>query len=399
MIDVKPDILVWARETAGLELDEAARKLGFTDSKRSTASQKLHLLESGEKHPTRPQLYKMSKTYHQPLIAFYLPMPPRDGDYGEDFRSAASREFDRKGEARLRLLMRNVKASQNIMRNLLEEEGEAQTMSFVNSANVAMGADNLAEAIVKTLGFDRRTFREQKTVGDAFAFLRERIERLGIFVLLQSDLGSHHTTIPVEVFRGFVFADDLAPYIVINRNDAVSAWAFTALHELAHLWLGNSGISGAWGDADIERFCDRVAATVLLPPVELRKLPPLRAATLYEAAAAIGDFATPRNISRSMVAYNLAQADKITWTQWRALRDRFAEDWAKQKEVETTRSREREGGPSYYVVRRFHLGTRLIGMARYFVSGGELTPSKAGVVLGVNAAKVYTLLYPERSGA
>ena len=390
---------MWARETAGLELDEAAKKLGFNDSRRSSASAKLQLLEDGAKRPTRPQLYKMSRAYHQPLIVFYLPMPPRDGDYGEDFRSAPSRELDRKGEARLRLLMRNVKASQNIMRNLLADDGEAQPLGIVNSATMEQGAEHVAKAIVTALDFDRRTFRDQKTVREAFMYLRERIERLGVFVLLQSDLGSHHTTIPVEVFRGLVFADDLAPYIVINRNDAVSAWAFTALHELAHLWLGNSGVSGAWGDADIERFCDRVAATVLLPPAESRKLPPLRTATLNEAATAISDFASPRNISRSMVAYNLAQADKITWTQWRALRERFAEDWAKHKEVEKTRSREREGGPSYYVVRRFHLGTRLIGMARYFVSGGELTPSKAGVVLGVNAAKVYTLLYPERSGA
>lgn len=41
MPSVKPEIMVWARKAAGLTLEEAAKKLGFQDSNRSTAAEKL----------------------------------------------------------------------------------------------------------------------------------------------------------------------------------------------------------------------------------------------------------------------------------------------------------------------------------------------------------------------
>jgi hypothetical protein len=40
---------------------------------------------------------------------------------------------------------------------------------------------------------------------------------------------------PVDVLRGFAIADPTAPFIVINDQDARPAWAFTAVHDLAHL--------------------------------------------------------------------------------------------------------------------------------------------------------------------
>ena len=65
---VNPEIMVWARETAGLTQDEAARKLGFQDSGRSSAVEKLAAVECGQKEPSRPQLVKMAGGYHRPLL-------------------------------------------------------------------------------------------------------------------------------------------------------------------------------------------------------------------------------------------------------------------------------------------------------------------------------------------
>ena len=396
MVAVNPEVLIWARETAGLEVKDVAKKI-FTDGKKLSANEKLELLESGKNEPTRPQLKKMSKAYHQPLLTFYLSKPPKRGHRGEDFRSLSQRTSDRKGNAHLDFLMRNIKASQNLVRNLLEDEGDAVPLPFVNSATSSMGVERVARDIVYALNFDLNTFREQKTVRDAFKYLRQRVEHIGIFVLLASDLGSHHSAIPLEVFRGFALADPIAPFIVINRQDAVSAWSFTTLHEVAHLWLGKSGVSGIWGEAEVEQLCDKVAASILLPASELNELPSLLHAQLDEAAAAIGGFAAARNVSRTMVAYNLKQEDRISLSIWHALRAQFADEWKNKKADERASRRHKEGGPSYYAVRRFHLGPALVGLSKYFVSGGELTPSKASVVLGVNAAKVYRLLYPERT--
>ena len=120
MVAVNPTILKWARETAGLDVEDVAKKI-FTDGKKLSATEKLELLENGETQPTRPQLKRLSKAYHQPLLTFYLSRPPKRGDRGEDFRNLPQRKADRRGNAHLDFLMRNMKASQNLVRNLLED--------------------------------------------------------------------------------------------------------------------------------------------------------------------------------------------------------------------------------------------------------------------------------------
>ena len=232
------------------------------------------------------------------------------------------------------------------------------------------------------------------TARAAFGYLRERLESSGIFVLLQCNLGSHHTDIGEDVFRGFALADKYAPYIVINRLDATTAWCFTALHEAAHLWLGESGISGAWGEVEIERFCNQVAASTLLLTHELDDLPILRNASLDALVEAISEFAVQRNISSTMVAYRLLRHGRISRSHWLALRDRFAAEWKKRKGDERAKSRETSGGPSFYAVRRYNLGQRLTSYTRSFLHGPELTPTKAAVVLRVPAMRVHPLLDP-----
>ncbi len=393
MVAVKPEILTWARERAGLDLDEAAKRI-FSSSKSSSASDKMRSLEDGNRELTQKQLFKLAKVYHQPLIVFYLPQPPSDEDMGADFRTPPANGFEPKAEARMRLLMRDMLASQGIMSYLLEEDADAQPRPFVNSMTMAAGTEAIAKSIVETTGFELERFRGERRTRDAFGYLREGLESAGVFVLLQCNLGSHHTNIPPEVFRGFALSDRFAPYIVINRLDAVAAWSFTALREAAHLWLGESGVSGAWGELEIERFCDQVAATILLPADELDELPNLREVPLDIAADAISDFADERNISRAMVAYSLHQRGLVSRTRWLALRDRFAAEWQKRKDDERARSRETEAGPSYYTVRRYNLGRRLTAYARDFLRSPDLTPTKASILLRVPAMRVYPLLDP-----
>ena len=74
--NINPEILTWAREQAGLTLDDAARVLSFKDTKQATGAEKLGALEQGEKFPTRPQLLRMARTYRRPLTTFYLANPP-----------------------------------------------------------------------------------------------------------------------------------------------------------------------------------------------------------------------------------------------------------------------------------------------------------------------------------
>jgi Zn-dependent peptidase ImmA (M78 family) len=108
-----------------------------------------------------------------------------------------------------------------------------------------MTAAEVSRRLIAHLQFDLRVFRAQRTAEDAFKYLRTQVERTGVFVLLIGNLGSHHSNVSVEVFRGFALADDVAPFIVVNDQDAKVAWSFTVLHELVHIWLGKPALVAA----------------------------------------------------------------------------------------------------------------------------------------------------------
>ena len=395
MVNVNPEILTWARETAALDIEEAARKLGFRDSNRRTAVEKLVDLECGVTRPSSSQLAKMSQAYYQPPIVFYLQQPPKAGDRGEDFRPASQQRANHKGNAHLNLLMRDVKVSQSIIRDLLEES-RGERLEFVNSSAESMGVEAVAQDIIETLDFDIGEFRAARNARDAFDYLRKQIERRGIFALLLSDLGSHHTTIPVDVFQSFAFADDLAPYVVINRQYAKSGWSFTALHEVAHLWLGKTGVSGYWSEDKTEQFCNRVAGTILFRPVDRSNLARRLSGERHCVQNEIEKAAFQMNLSREMLAYHLMLEKKISRDCWNALQGHFKRDRRQHADSKHIRRNSQFGAASYYAVRRYHLGERLIDLTRYYVSAGRLSATKAGVVLGVAPTRVHPLLFPDR---
>jgi Zn-dependent peptidase ImmA (M78 family) len=387
---VNPEILVWARETAGLSHEEGAKAIDLNDARGRTGAERLAALERGDEEPSRPLLLKMAQKYRRPLLTFYLDKVPRKGDRGEDFRTvpgAAPPAYDATVDA----LIRDINTRQSLVKSLLEDE-EALPLPFIASAKIKQGTESVASAIRETLHLNIEDFRRQDTVESAFKYLRSRIEASGIFVLLIGNLGSHHTNISPEVFRGFAIADPIAPFVVINEQDARTAWSFTALHEVAHLWLGETGISGASMEDRIEIFCNEVAGRILLPGDEIRILAGIGDAPLDEVIERISLFADKRRLSRSMVAYCLLRSNIISMPQWQELKERFYQEWLDFKARTRERQKSAKGAPSPYVIKRHRIGPALLSLVGRSLSDGTITYTKAGKVFGVKPRNVVPLL-------
>ena len=279
-----------------------------------------------------------------------------------------------------------------MVRSIVKEEEDGQALPFIGSRTMKDSVPGVLASIAEVLRIKVEDYRAQKTAEEAFAYLRERAESVGIFVLLIGNLGTHHSAISVESFRGFAIADAIAPFIVINDQDAKTAWAFTLLHELAHLWLGATGISGASAEIEIEKFCNDVASSFLLPRHELRELVVTDETPAAEAIEAIARFAWPRHLSRKMVAYTLLRANRIQRNTWLKLNRAINELWLGERERQKEAARRNESGPNYYIVRRHRLGKALLNLVDRTMGAGMLTPVKAAKVLGVKPRSVYPLL-------
>ncbi len=234
-VQINPRMLSRARETAGLSPEEAAAKLGLKSTAKATAAEKLLQAESGKRPVSQGMLEEAAATYRRPLITFYLPQPPPRAERGEDFRTIAGAASPRE-DALLDALVRDVRTRQQQLREALLDDEDTESLPFVASCRMAEGARSVAAKIRVTLGVGTAEQRQARDTGALFSLLRAAAERAGVYVLLLGDLGSHHSDIGEEVFRGAALADDVAPFVVINDNDATPARSFTLLHELAHIW-------------------------------------------------------------------------------------------------------------------------------------------------------------------
>lgn len=395
---INPAVLEWARSTAGLSVEDAAHKIGLSTSQRESAADKLKAMECGERHPTGAQLNKMAAAYHRPLLSLYLSEPPRKADRGEDFRTTTAPVLPADA-ARLDALVRDVRARHAILRDLVADDEDAQRRAFIGSLPINTAILSAAASIRSSLDMinDHDARHAARKPEDLFAELRRRVEALGVFVILLGDLGNYRTAISPSAFRGFALADDLVPLIVINDQDAKSAWSFTLIHELAHLFVGSTGISGApttvrphTPAARVERFCNDVAGEVLLPAHALVRVQPV-----YTAQDLIEQAEVQSNIwkvSTSMAAYRLWRTNKTDAETYSAAVRLLAERWRLHRQREKDKTKGDDAGPNYYTVRRHRLGEALVQFVGRSLRAEAVTYTTAAKVFGVRPAAVEGVL-------
>ena len=367
-----------------MSVPEAAKKLDIRPAYGLAPPDRLTQLEGGERDPARPMLVKMAKAYQRLLVVFYLAGPPRKADVGTDFRRL--RRGPPAGEPPVQALLREAIARQSIIRDVLLDD-DVSEIEFVGSMTLADGHEAVIEAVRELIDAQGTAVTDARS---AFDVRRRSAEEAGVFVLLQGDLGSYQTDIDTGAFRGFALADRIAPLVVVNDNDARTAWSFTLVHELVHLLFGETGVSDSREHTGVERFCDNVASEHLLPKAVLSRIP---ATSSFDAmVATIAAVAAEHNVSRALVAYCWHRESAISKDHYRRAIALFRSQWLRSREQERERSGDGAGGPSYYVVRRHRAGKALIDLVRRSIQDGSLPATKAAIVLGVKPTQVGPML-------
>jgi Zn-dependent peptidase ImmA (M78 family) len=160
-------------------------------------------------------------------------------------------------------------------RDYANEQGR-KPLAFIGRFSVRSPFEEVAADIRDELGINEK-FRAAASNWENFlSNFMAAAEAAGVLVIRSGVVASaSRRPLAVREFRGFVFSDPIAPLVFINGADSTSAQVFTLAHELVHLWIGKSGISNPDPKKrstdevnDVERFCNRVAAELLVPHSE-----------------------------------------------------------------------------------------------------------------------------------
>ncbi len=260
---INSEVVSWARQRAGLSVGELAAKLKVAE----------HIIgdwESSAGLPAFSIAEKLAEELHIPFGYLFLSKPPKNEIQIPDLRTVGSRQPSGLSIDFLDAL-KSCLLKQQWYSEYLQSEGK-KPLSFPGSMTMADGLDAVADEITTTLGI-HDGLRDEAISWEQFkGKLVEAAEKIGILVM-QSGVGANNLRpLSVKEFRGFAIMDSFAPLVFINSKDAGAARIFTLIHELAHLWIGKSGISNPElrkraneQPNVIERFCNKVAAEVLVP--------------------------------------------------------------------------------------------------------------------------------------
>ena len=254
---ITPSVLEWAIKRAGVSAESIHKK----------AEQWV----SGKARPTFKQAVDIAKTLQIPFGYLWLKEPPKEQEIIPDLRTIGNGGLAQI-PLELKTVVNDVKQKQEWFKEYAKTNGILKCEAigrFKGSDDTQEIADDVTARLeIQDLvgsGCDKDQMLKN---------LIEKIEKLGILVMRNSILrGNTKKKLNLDTFRGFAIFDEFAPLIFINTNDSKAGQIFTLMHEVAHLWIGQSGIS----DSDIrennkiELACNEIAAKILMPKTKIQK--------------------------------------------------------------------------------------------------------------------------------
>jgi Zn-dependent peptidase ImmA (M78 family) len=371
-------VFKWARESARISEELAASKV-------SVSSDKIKEWEAGVSFPTIRQAQILAKAYKRPFAIFFLPDVPKDFQPLQDFRKTGSKELSTSSL----FIIREVQQKQSWIGETKKENNE-EVIPFVGKFSLKDNPAIVAQDILNTLNINPIKYSYNNPILEWI----EKAESNGIFISRTSFIHSRLKLDSNEI-QGFAIADKYAPFVFINSDDWNAPQLFTLVHELAHIWIAETGISNDIEPSlkevsnynPIEIFCNEVAANALIPRSFIENLGSKAFSNekeVFKNAKIIGvsTFALlVRALKLNIISLNKYQrlknsADK----EFRKFLEREEEKKAKQK-------KEKSGGPNYYLLQLNRNGRLFTQIVLDAFRGGHIEPTQASNLLNVKTNK------------
>jgi Zn-dependent peptidase ImmA (M78 family) len=366
-VTIKPDVLQWALVRSG---DSAALEQKFP---------KLSDWLAGRAAPSLKQVEKFARAARVPVGFLFLNAPPEEHLPIADLRTFEGHGVQQPSPDLLDTIYL-CQRRQAWYREYAEETGE-EPREFIGSLTLRMPPEKAAAQIGKVLSFDIADRKTCATWSDALRLFVEKAENSGVLVMVSGVVGSNNTRkLDPREFRGFALADQLAPLVFINGADTKAAQMFTLAHELAHLWLGESAVSNisltASTDQNIEVWCNRVAAELLVPLADLNR----ELARARQILSELPELARSFKVSTLVILRRLQDAGRINQQQFQA---------SYNAEVARLVGLRRSGGGDFYLTQAARISRRFARAVVTSTLEGQTLYRDAFQMLGIKREQTF----------
>ncbi len=367
---ITPKILTWARESARMPLDIAASKI-------DKSIEILEEWESGVSQPTIKQAEKLAKIYKRPFALFFLPEIPKDFHPLQDFRKSNSIKLTT-GSI---FIIREIQQKQAWLSDVLQENGE-EKLPFIGKYTINDSPEKVAKDILSTLNINTSSYTETNPIKEWV----NKAELNGIYVSRTSFIHSRLTLDKNEV-QGFAIADPYAPFVFVNSKDWAAPQLFTLIHEIAHLWISETGISNEIEFEQtnskthpVEIFSNEVAANILMPKELIFNLD----SRTFDNSKEVFSTAKLLGVSSFALLYRAFNLSIIDVNKYKTLKNQATIDFnalLKREELKKEKQKKQKGGPNPYLL-RLNKNSRLF--TQFVLDGfksGFVEPTQASFLL------------------
>ena len=382
---ITPKVLIWGRESAKMSVEIAAAKV-------LVAVEKLVEWEAGVSQPTIRQAQTLAKAYKRPFALFFLPEVPRDFHPLQDYRKSDSKELTTSSI----FIIREIQQKQAWISEVYNESGE-EKLKFVGRFNINDDPQIVAKDILATLNIDPTAYKTDNPIKEWI----NAAETNGIFVSRTSFIHSK-MKLDSDELQGFAIADSYAPFVFVNSDDWNAPQLFTLVHEIAHLWIAETGISNGIEpevkDRDkfspVELFCNQVAANALIPGDVIRKF----GTSIYNNSQEVLKKAKSLGVSSFAFLVRAKNLNLITLSVYQNLKIQADRDYqnflAKEEDrmaAQKIRQKENPGGPNPYLLRLNKNSRLFTQVVLDLLRSGFVQPTQASLLLGTQVNNFHKL--------